>query len=60
MVWAQVAQWVKVWPTDLAVMGSIPAWGEDLFYRKRGSIAHSLSLSSTHHPDITEILSTRM
>ena len=31
---ASVAQWVKHWPTDLAVVRSSPAWGEDLFNRK--------------------------
>ena len=56
---APVAQWVKRWPTDLAVVSSSPARGEDLFNRKRGSIAHSLSLSSDHRPDMTEILLKR-
>ena len=56
---APVAQWVKRWPTDLAVVSSSPARGEDLFNRKRGSIAHSLSLSSAHRPDMTEILLKR-
>ena len=39
------------WPTDLAVPGSSP----DLFSRKRGSLAHSVSLSSAHHPDINTV-----
>ena len=56
---ALVAQWVKRWPTDLVVVSSSPARGEDLFNRKRGSIAHSLSLSSAHRPDMTEILLKR-
>ena len=56
---APVAQWVKRWPTDLAVVSSSPARGEDLFNRKRSSIAHSLSLSSAHRPDMTEILLKR-
>ena len=56
---APVAQWVKRWPTDLAVVSSSPARGEDLFSCKRGSIAHSLSLSSAHRPDMTEILLKR-
>ena len=47
---------VKRRPTDLAVPGSSPAWGDDLFNRKRGSIVHSLSMSPAHRPDITEIL----
>ena len=56
---APAAQWVKRWPTDLAVPSSSPARGEDLFDHKRGSIAHSLSLSPTHRPDMTEILLKR-
>ena len=55
-----VAQWVKPWPADLVVVGSSPAGGGDLFNCNRGSIAHSLSISSTHHPDLTEILLKRM
>ena len=31
----------------------------NLLNRKRGSIAHSLSLSTSHRPDMTEILSKR-
>ena len=58
-VGAPVAQWVKCWPTDLAVVSSSPARGEDIFNRKRGSIAHSLSLPSAHRPDMTEILLKR-
>ena len=50
---APVAQWVKRWPTDLAVPSSSPARGE-IF-----STAHSLSLSSVHRPDITETLLKR-
>ena len=38
-------------PADLAVPSSIP--GDN---RKRDSIAHSLSLSPSHRPDMTEIL----
>ena len=56
---APVVQWVKRWPTDLAVVSSSTARFEDLFNRKRGSIAHSLSLSSAHRPDMTEILLKR-
>ena len=56
---APVAQWFKHWPTDLAVVSSSPALGEGLFNRKRGSIAHSLSLSSARRPDMTEILLKR-
>ena len=56
---ALVAQWVKCWPADLAVASSSPASGEDLFNRKRGSIAHRLSLPSAFRPDMTEILLKR-
>ena len=34
--------------------------GGDVFNHKQGSIAHSLSLSPAHCPDITEILLKRM
>ena len=48
---APVAQWVKRWPTDLAVPSlKSPAQG------KIFSIAHSLSLSPVDCPDMTEIL----
>ena len=40
-------------------MSLSPARGENLFSHKRGSIAHSLSLSSAHHPNMTEILLKR-
>ena len=53
---ALVTQWVKRWPTDLAVVSSSPARDEDLFNCERAPIAHSLSLSSAHHPDMTEIV----
>ena len=56
---APVAQWVQRWPTDLAVVSSSLARGEDLFNRKRGSIAHSISLSSVHRPDMPKILLKR-
>ena len=58
---ALVAQWVKHWPTDL--VGPGPEFDTGLKwnpYHKRGCIAHSLSLPSAHHPDITEILLKRM
>ena len=50
---APVAQWVKRWPTDLAdrVRASLTC--------TRSSIAHSLSIASKHHPDMTEILLKR-
>ena len=46
---------VKRWPPDLAFPGSLSAGGGILFKRKRGAIAHSLSLSLTHRPDMVEI-----
>ena len=58
MLEALVAQSVKRWPTDLALSGSNPAEG-NIFNRKRCSIAHSLSLSNSHRPDMTEILLNR-
>ena len=55
---APVAQWVKRWPTDLAdgVRSSLEV---KILDRKRSSIAHSLSFSSEHRPDMTEILLKR-
>ena len=55
---APVAQWVKPWPTDL-VVPSLTRLEANLLNCKRGSIAHSLPLSSTHRPDMTEILLKR-
>ena len=42
------------WPADLVVQGSIPTLGENLLKSKLVYIAHSLSLSSTHRPDMIE------
>ena len=56
IIHSPVAQWFKRWPTDLEVTGSSPARCGNLSNRKRGSIAHSLSLSPNHRPDMTEIL----
>ena len=56
---APVAQWVKPCLADQAVLSSIPR-GRNRFNCKLGSIAHSLSLSPFHHPDITELLLKRM
>ena len=53
---ARLAQLVKLWPADLAVPGLSPAQGEIFSIVNRGAIAHSLSLSSSHRPDMTEIL----
>ena len=52
-----VAQWVKRWPTDPAVMSSSPARGE-IFLTVNG-VAHSLPLSASHRSDMTEILLER-
>lgn len=49
-------QKVKCWLTDLAVLGSSPAQGENLSDYKRGSIAYSFSLPPYHPPNMTEIL----
>ena len=54
-----IAQWVKRWPTDLAVPGSVLPKAEIFYNRKRSSIAHSLSLSSVHRPDMTKTLLKR-
>ena len=56
---APVAQKVKHWPAALAVLGLRPAGGENLFNQDLGFIAHSLSFSSSHHPNMTEVLLKR-
>lgn len=56
---APVAQWLKRWPTDLAVPGSSPARGGSNSNRNQGSIAHSHSFLSAYRPDINEILLKR-
>ena len=56
---APVAQWVKHWPTDVGGHEFEPCSRRNILNRKRGSIAHSLSLSFAHRPDITEILLKR-
>ena len=55
---AMVAQWIKRWPTDLAVQSSSSAQGKIFLTANRVPL-HSLSLSSAHHPDMTEILLKR-
>ena len=52
---APVAQWVNHWPTDIAdrVRSLLEAKSSQ---PETGSIAHSLSLSTTHRPDMTKIL----
>ena len=57
---ASIAQWVKCWPTDLAVPSSSPSQGEIFSTVKRGSIAYSLSLLPAHRLDMTKILMKRM
>ena len=52
---APVAQLDKRWSTSLVVPSSIPGSG-NLFFRKRGSIVHSLSFSPSCRSDITEML----
>ena len=47
-----VAHWVKRWPTDLENRGRSPL---EALNRRRSSLAHSLSSSTSHRPDITEI-----
>ena len=48
---APAGRWVKCWSTDLTVL----SWLNPL-NSKRGSIVHSLSLSSARRPDMTEVL----
>ena len=54
---APTEKWVKRWPADLAVPGSVSAGGGNTFHRRRSASVYSLSLSSSHRPDMTEILS---
>ena len=58
MLGAPVTQWVKRWPTDLADRVRSPLEAKSS-HRKRSSIAHSLSLSTSHCPDMTETLLKR-
>ena len=51
-----VPQWVKRWPAVLAAPEFEYHSRRNLLNRKRGSIAHSLSLSSSHRPDMAKIL----
>ena len=50
-----VAEWVKRLPADVAIPSLLPG-DVNLFNLKRGSIAHILSLSPSHCPNITKIL----
>ena len=57
---APVVLWVKRLSTELAVPCSRSAGGGNLFNRNGpGSMAHSLSLSHSHRPDMTDILPKR-
>ena len=49
-----------LWPDDLVVPGMNPSGGGNLFNPKQGSIAHSLPLSPSHGPFMTETLLKRM
>ena len=53
---APVAQWFKRWPTDLADRVGSSSRRNLLNH----SIAQSLSLSTSHHPDMTGILLKKM
>ena len=55
-VGAPVAQWVKHWPSDLVVVSLSPAAGGEILSAVNGVSFHSLSLSISHPPDMTEIL----
>ena len=50
---------VKPWLADLAVLGFNLAGSIILSYPEQVDIAHSLILSPSHHPDMTEILLKR-
>ena len=49
-------QWTKCWRADIAVSGSIPAEDGNPFPSKGCYIANNFSLSTSHRPDMTEIL----
>ena len=50
----------KALAADLAVLGLKPAGSKNLSNCKKESVAHSLSLSISHLPDMTKILLTIM
>ena len=54
---AWVAQELERWPTGVSEFE--PRLKRNLLTHKRGSIAHSLSFSSAHRPDMTDILLQR-
>ena len=49
-----VGRWFNRWPADLVTLGSIG--GGNRLNRKRGSVAYSLSLPTSHRLDTTEVL----
>ena len=53
-----VAHIVKCWPTDLLDRVHLRS-GRNLLSHKRSSIAHNLSLSTSHRSVMTEILLKR-
>ena len=48
-----------LWAGSLILQSHSIFRGGNLFNREKSSIAHSLSLSSFHYPDVTEILLKR-
>ena len=55
-----VAQWVKLWPTDLVVLGLIPPPGKIFSVLNRVLLQTAFHHHrSAHPPDLTEILSRR-
>ena len=54
-----VAQWVKCWPADLVVPSLSRPQGE-IFSTVNGAPLHGLSLSTSQHSDMIEILLKRM
>ena len=56
---APVAQYVKRWSAYLEDAGWRPVRGRDLFNRRQGFFADSLSLTPTNLPNMTKILLKR-
>ena len=59
-VGATVPQWVKRWPFDLVVPFWCPAGGKIFSTVNRVPLHTAFDLSSSHRPDMTEILLKRM
>ena len=57
---APAARWIKRWPANLAVLGSSPTGGGNLFNRKWGFIEHSHSLSPSHLPVTAIVLKMKV